>query len=219
MQGLVVSGIRPRFRGLSQSQGQVTHVLLTRSPLEYPRKGLSARLACVKHAASVRPEPGSNSPINALKRNLVLKKTRYLKTFIGTGLLYTLLSSQRTDAHRFGPLGRPQGLFSQSYPGRFRSPSGGPLRPERWSSAQKRSLGNSPSLPGGSSAVERRRHRGDSQRLSYGSPPPESSWVPDLPTYTVHCGRFEAGSQVEQGFPGLQRVPTGRWEPPFRHPL
>ena len=25
-------------------------------------KGLSARLACVKHAASVRPEPGSNSP-------------------------------------------------------------------------------------------------------------------------------------------------------------
>src|SRR5690606_1868408 len=25
-------------------------------------KGLSARLPCVKHAASVRPEPGSNSP-------------------------------------------------------------------------------------------------------------------------------------------------------------
>src|SRR3981081_900464 len=32
------------------------------SPLEHPRKGLSVRLACVKHAASVRPEPGSNSP-------------------------------------------------------------------------------------------------------------------------------------------------------------
>jgi hypothetical protein len=28
----------------------------------YPRKGLTVRLACVKHAASVRPEPGSNSP-------------------------------------------------------------------------------------------------------------------------------------------------------------
>ena len=27
-------------------------------------KGLSARLACVRHAASVRPEPGSNSPLN-----------------------------------------------------------------------------------------------------------------------------------------------------------
>src|SRR5690348_16277088 len=28
-------------------------------------KGLTARLACVKHAASVRPEPGSNSPLNS----------------------------------------------------------------------------------------------------------------------------------------------------------
>ncbi|HAT1182365.1 TPA: hypothetical protein I8V48_002454 [Corynebacterium striatum] len=39
-------------------------MLLTRSPLEYPQQaaGLSVRLACVKHAASVRPEPGSNSP-------------------------------------------------------------------------------------------------------------------------------------------------------------
>ena len=42
-------------------------MLLTRSPLEYPRKGLSARLACVKHAASVRPEPGSNSPTKTLE--------------------------------------------------------------------------------------------------------------------------------------------------------
>jgi hypothetical protein len=61
----VISGIRPSFPGLSQSQGQVTHVLLTRSPLVYPRRGLTARLACVKHAASVRPEPGSNSPSQA----------------------------------------------------------------------------------------------------------------------------------------------------------
>ena len=38
-------------------------MLLTRSPLVYPRKGLTVRLACVKHAASVRPEPGSNSPL------------------------------------------------------------------------------------------------------------------------------------------------------------
>jgi hypothetical protein len=62
MRGSVISGIRPRFQGLSQSQGQVTHVLLTRSPLIHPRKGFIVRLACVKHAASVRPEPGSNSP-------------------------------------------------------------------------------------------------------------------------------------------------------------
>ena len=62
MRQLVISGIRPSFPGLSQSAGQITHVLLTRSPLVYPRKGLTVRLACVKHAASVRPEPGSNSP-------------------------------------------------------------------------------------------------------------------------------------------------------------
>lgn len=62
MKHAVLFGIRPSFPGLSQSAGQITHVLLTRSPLEYPRRGLSVRLACVKHAASVRPEPGSNSP-------------------------------------------------------------------------------------------------------------------------------------------------------------
>jgi hypothetical protein len=37
-------------------------VLLTRSPLINHRNGIIVRLACVKHAASVRPEPGSNSP-------------------------------------------------------------------------------------------------------------------------------------------------------------
>ena len=40
-------------------------MLLTRSPLGHPPKEGLARLACVKHAASVRPEPGSNSPLNA----------------------------------------------------------------------------------------------------------------------------------------------------------
>nr|GEU67532.1 hypothetical protein DCAR_032037 [Tanacetum cinerariifolium] len=36
-----------------------SYTLLTRPPLETP---LPVRLACVKHAASVHPEPGSNSP-------------------------------------------------------------------------------------------------------------------------------------------------------------
>ena len=35
-QSAVLSGIRPSFPGLSRSAGQITHVLLTRSPLEYP---------------------------------------------------------------------------------------------------------------------------------------------------------------------------------------
>ena len=38
-------------------------MLLTRSPLSGSRSRLRARLACVKHAASVHSEPGSNSPV------------------------------------------------------------------------------------------------------------------------------------------------------------
>ena len=36
MPKMVISGIRPRFQGLSQSAGQIAHVLLTRSPLIHP---------------------------------------------------------------------------------------------------------------------------------------------------------------------------------------
>ena len=65
MRRRLISGIRPSFPGLSQSRGQVAHVLLTRSPLGVTRcchRVVLARLACIKHAASVHPEPGSNSP-------------------------------------------------------------------------------------------------------------------------------------------------------------
>ena len=61
-----VSGISPSFPGLSLSVRLVTHALLTRPPLRYRFASflyISVRLACVKHAASVRPEPGSNSPL------------------------------------------------------------------------------------------------------------------------------------------------------------
>src|SRR5699024_4995852 len=65
MRASVISRIRRRSQRLFQSQGQVAHVLLTRSPLTPPQQAGSfpVRLACVKHAASVRPEPGSNSPL------------------------------------------------------------------------------------------------------------------------------------------------------------
>ena len=59
------SGISSGFPLLFRSPGQVPHVLRTRSPLDLPQccHWLDpVRLACVKHAASVRPEPGSNSP-------------------------------------------------------------------------------------------------------------------------------------------------------------
>ena len=60
---LRVLGINPGFPGLFPSSGQVSHVLRTRSPLSHwDRSPGIVRLACIKHAASVRPEPGSNSP-------------------------------------------------------------------------------------------------------------------------------------------------------------
>src|SRR5690606_11609020 len=64
MRSGVLSGISPGFPELSRSCGQVTHVLLTRSPLGLKGQALQdpARLACIRHAASVRPEPGSSSP-------------------------------------------------------------------------------------------------------------------------------------------------------------
>ena len=59
-----VSGISGSFPPLSRTSGEIIHALLTRAPLysgtEVP---FLARLACVKHAASVQSEPGSNSPV------------------------------------------------------------------------------------------------------------------------------------------------------------
>src|ERR1041384_5465340 len=87
-------------------------------------KGLSARLACVKHAASVRPEPGSNSPTKLVEK-LSRQQTNVAKGIqdqkrsrvmpIGTGLSSTLLSSQSTTTHRTLPLhpeNQPRGTRS-----------------------------------------------------------------------------------------------------------
>ena len=66
---VVLCGISTCFQVLSPCLGQVAHALLTRPPLEsnLPSRRTSnlipVRLACVKHAASVRPEPGSNSDV------------------------------------------------------------------------------------------------------------------------------------------------------------
>ena len=56
-------------------------MLLTRPPLSCPRRNNSARLACIRHAASVRPEPGSNSPIKRSSYlNSLLKLTYFIRT-------------------------------------------------------------------------------------------------------------------------------------------
>ena len=63
MPSTATSGITPPFGGLSPSLGQVAYVLLNRLPLGKETEVSSlARLAYIRHAASVRPEPGSNSP-------------------------------------------------------------------------------------------------------------------------------------------------------------
>ena len=68
---VVLCGISIGFPMLSPCPGQIAHALLTRPPLEQklPFRRTStlvlARLACVKHAASVRPEPGSNSDVQS----------------------------------------------------------------------------------------------------------------------------------------------------------
>ena len=64
-------GISSRFQLLSPCTGQVTHALLTRPPLSFPRRKSSVRLACVKHAASVYPEPGSNSHVKVVSRSVM----------------------------------------------------------------------------------------------------------------------------------------------------
>ena len=67
---VILCGISVCFQTLSPFDGQVTHALLTRPPLKYKKQAfcISVRLACVRHAASVRPEPGSNS-LNSLYLN------------------------------------------------------------------------------------------------------------------------------------------------------
>ena len=76
MRSVYLSGFSYRFQQLSRTHGQVTYVLLTRSPLSLfgsKLPGDFVRLACIRHAASVHPEPGSNSPFDlALTHDLRL---------------------------------------------------------------------------------------------------------------------------------------------------
>ena len=61
----VLRGVSRRFHRLSPCDGQVAHALRTLPPVAarvlLPRA--APRLACVKPAASVHPEPGSNSSL------------------------------------------------------------------------------------------------------------------------------------------------------------
>ena len=61
-------GINPAFAGLSPCGGQVAYVLRTRAPVaaNVLLHRAAPRLACVRPAASVHPEPGSNSSLYSI---------------------------------------------------------------------------------------------------------------------------------------------------------
>ena len=63
-------GISTSFPVLSPIRRQVAHALLTRPPLFHPRRDFTVRLECVMHAASVHPEPGSNSLKNCISYSI-----------------------------------------------------------------------------------------------------------------------------------------------------
>ena len=77
-----ICGISATFAALSPTSG---HVPIYYSPVRHSPSGASTyaavRLACVKHAASVQSEPGSNSSVQFLLldpfKNLVLLKVNH----------------------------------------------------------------------------------------------------------------------------------------------
>lgn len=84
MREQVISGIRPSFPGLSQSPGQVTHVLLTRSPLNHPPKQmapfdlhvLSTPPAFVlSQDQTLQNKPDSHTQKNGASKNKLYKLT------------------------------------------------------------------------------------------------------------------------------------------------
>ena len=87
-------GISPSFPRLSPAPRQVTHVLLTRSPLYSSTEvDFLARLACVKHAASVHSEPGSNSPVE--------NPDRHRPANASTAFVYLIQSPLSRRSQRF----------------------------------------------------------------------------------------------------------------------
>jgi hypothetical protein len=96
-----LSGISTPFEVLSQIIRQIIYALLTRAPLNEEQAPHSVRLACVRHAASVRSEPGSNSPVELLYKSELLKiflldKTRNLYTITAIRFSKTR-SATKTD--------------------------------------------------------------------------------------------------------------------------
>ena len=70
-----VSGITPGFPGLFRRKG---HVPTRYSPVRRSRPKARARLACVKPAASVRSEPGSNSQVETRRSGFLTSEPLHI---------------------------------------------------------------------------------------------------------------------------------------------
>src|SRR6476661_3363729 len=123
MRSAVISGISPNFLELSQSRGQVAHVLLTRSPLEHPPEG---RVSLDLHVLSTPPAfvlsqdqtlrrcltPAENRELDALDINQPKEpKPEHHKGHPGTGLL---LGTDFRHAVEFSRNGRAENQPSRA---------------------------------------------------------------------------------------------------------
>ena len=86
-------GFNPGFPRLFLCTGQIVHALLTRPPLSILL--YFVRLACVRHAASVRPEPGSNS------RLIFLLKITHSIIFVFHYFFCSFYIELRSFVHQF----------------------------------------------------------------------------------------------------------------------
>jgi hypothetical protein len=95
------------FREAMSYSGADTNVLLTRSPLT--RRFV--RLACIRHTASVNPEPGSNSPKEELDSSVcfltssyssVQRKFKGLDLFSAIILLSKGLAQKKSASSKWG---------------------------------------------------------------------------------------------------------------------
>ena len=92
---MLLCSIRHRFQCLSSWYGQVAHVLRTLPPVAarvlLPRA--APRLACVKPAASVHPEPGSNSSLYISYITKLDLTIRFSKKLTLSFILFLVLAS------------------------------------------------------------------------------------------------------------------------------
>ena len=91
---------------------RVTHPCATL--LGPPKKTVRVRLACVKHAASVRSEPGSNSPVCILARQVSPARLlyKYKTTFVGPFTCYLVFKDRTRRPMTPGANQHPIGIHA-----------------------------------------------------------------------------------------------------------